>query len=270
MKRNSMIPPSETWQLGQWPAEELERCSSCPVCGGKGRSVLFDALTDRSFFVAPGRWTLWSCATCHSAYLDPRPSEGSIGRAYRTYYTHDGVADSFSAPRARFAASSSQKVRNGYLNARYGYGLRPAIAMGSLGAWALGRVLPGKAHCAEAAFRHLPAGRESGSLLDVGCGNGAFLKIAKSLGYQASGLEPDPKAAAYGRNEGLDVRAGRLPGSNLPQGTFDEITLLHVLEHFHRPVEALKELWSLLRPGGRLWVKVPNLDSLGFQRFGRN
>src|SRR5260221_3119952 len=54
-------------------------------------TTLFRSLTDRTFRCAPGRWTLYGCAGCHSAYLDPRPTPQSIGLAYRRYYTASGA-----------------------------------------------------------------------------------------------------------------------------------------------------------------------------------
>lgn len=254
--------------LGPWPPHELEACPSCPVCRCRERSKLFDRLIDRTFFVAPGEWTMWLCIACNTAYLDPRPSEDSISQAYNDYYTHDQDIDTFLVHRAAFAASLSQKVRNGYLNRRFGYSLKPILTIGSVGSWILRNCLHGKVQGVESAVRHLPAVRiGSPMLLDVGCGNGAFLKVATRLGYQASGLEPDPQAAANARLQKLDVRQERIPGCSFPKNSFDQITLLHVLEHFHRPVEALKELFLLLRSGGRIWIKTPNLESLGFMHF---
>lgn len=71
-----------------WPEDELEWLGKCPACGAARRDVLFEGLRDEAFHVAAGRWVLWRCQGCEAAYLDPRPSEASIGRAYANYYTH--------------------------------------------------------------------------------------------------------------------------------------------------------------------------------------
>ena len=183
----------------------------CPICGCEERTMLFDGLMDRMFFVAPGEWTMWMCGACKAAYLDPRPSEDSIASAYEKYYTHGQDADSFSGQRAGFSASLKQRIRNGYLNNHFGYNLTPALALGAMGAWALGCFSAKKAQSAEAAVRHLPRVEGAGkALLDVGCGNGSFLKIAESIGYQAVGLEPDPKSATYARMQGFGCAGGGL------------------------------------------------------------
>ena len=93
------------WQ-DPWPADELEHLGECPVCGGIEREELEAALIDDTFQTAQGEWTLWKCDACHGAYLDPRPDEASIGRAYESYYTHSvGAADAL-APWNRFAGLS--------------------------------------------------------------------------------------------------------------------------------------------------------------------
>jgi len=51
---------------------------------------------------------------------------------------------------------------------------------------------------------------------------------------------------------------------------FDVITLNHVIEHVHDPIAVLRACHRLLKPGGRLWLETPNVDSLGLARFGRN
>src|SRR5438270_590848 len=103
---------------GDWPPNDLEAVSNCPACGAARRTVLYERLTDRVFRVAPGYWRLVRCGGCGSAYLDPRPTEANIGRAYAAYYTH-----------CIQQATAPSRVRgtllNAYLNARWGYKLRP-------------------------------------------------------------------------------------------------------------------------------------------------
>ena len=55
--------------------------------------------------------------------------------------------------------------------------------------------------------------------------------------------------------------AGRRAG-RLPPGPFDLITLWHALEHDYVPLETLRRLRSVVRPGGAIVVEVPNYDSL--------
>ena len=73
----------------EWPPGGLERVHQCPACAGTERELLHAGLTDRLFGCAAGTWSLWRCATCGSAYLDPRPTQETILLAYGEYFTHD-------------------------------------------------------------------------------------------------------------------------------------------------------------------------------------
>jgi 2-polyprenyl-3-methyl-5-hydroxy-6-metoxy-1,4-benzoquinol methylase len=246
---------------GSWPEAELEWLGKCPACGAAPRDEMFGALRDEAFQVAPGRWTLWRCKGCEAAYLDPRPDEASIGRAYANYYTHTKPGSAVSARRMRIKL----RLQLGYYNKRYGYDFAAGWAWGAL----VYKFNPLKARRADYAIRHLPAPPRAGAaLLDVGCGNGSFLLTARDLGYAAVGLEPDEDAVHRARDAGLDVRQGLLPDSGLPEASFDHVFLNHVFEHLHKPRAAADEILRLLRPGGRVWLSQPNLGAIGLEVFG--
>jgi len=116
----------EPWKQ-PWPADDLELVKQCPVCGERQREILYSTLVDKLFRVARGKWTLWACENCGSAYLDPRPSPASIGRAYGTYYTHEtNVSEQISADQLSFMRKIRRAISNGYLNARFGTHRSPA------------------------------------------------------------------------------------------------------------------------------------------------
>lgn len=119
--------------------------------------------------------------------------------------------------------------------------------------------------------RHLPA-KQGGRLLDVGCGDGAFVSYMTHLGWEAEGVDPDAAAIESGRAAGLNVTQGTLAAIDDAEhiGVYDAITMSHVIEHVHHPVEELERVHRLLRPGGLLWVATPNLEALGHRRFGRD
>jgi SAM-dependent methyltransferase len=248
-----------------WPPSELEHVGRCPACGDPARSLMFDDMTDLSFGVAPGRWSLWRCGRCRVAYLDPRPNEASIGRAYDTYYTHE--APSADGGLATICGPSlKSRLRAGYYNHAFGHRLKNGLAVGRFA----GVASPRKKAQMDHLIRHLPPpSSKDARFLDLGCGNGAFLGIARALGYTAMGLEPDPKVVATARSTGLDVRQGLIPGSGLPENSFDQITLSHVFEHLHRPQDACAELLRILKPGGRVWFSQPNLGAIGRETFGK-
>jgi len=247
-----------------WPAEDLESVPNCPICGGRERTLLYTDLTDRVFVVAPGKWALYRCGECQSAWLDPRPNQSSIGRAYESYYTHVAEDDVAAQPKS-VLVRQLHALQNDYKNMRYGLARHPATIGGR---W-LVRLLPSLRAKADAQCRHLPRPpADGGRLLDIGFGNGGFLKIASEMGWNAEGIDFDAKAVEVARARGLNVSrasAAELSSRNEP---YDVITLSHVIEHVYDPISLLRDLYRLLKPGGCLWLDTPNLGSYGAQRFG--
>ena len=249
-----------------WPIDDIETIGACPICAGTKRTLAHGELVDRIFFVAPGVWQLWRCDGCGAGYLDPRPDQASIGRAYSAYYTHDqALPEAPGAERLGVLARLKRAALNDFFNAHLGYRLRPALPLGRL-AFAL---RPDKARDGAEMVRHLPAPRPGDRLLDVGCGNGGFLLLARDrLGFAVEGTELDTATAARAAARGITIHAAPLPGMGLPDGRYTQVTMNHVLEHVHDPISALREIFSALVPGGRVWVQVPNLNGASHVRFG--
>jgi 2-polyprenyl-3-methyl-5-hydroxy-6-metoxy-1,4-benzoquinol methylase len=242
-----------------WPEDDLEYLGSCPLCGSDQRTVLYEGLRDHVFFCALGSWTLHRCEGCNGAYLDPRPTPGTLGKAYEQYFTHE--TEDQQAPTSLFKRIR-QAGMNGYLNSKWETSLSPAsrtIAM----------LLPrsAKALLDGQMMRHLPQPAGGRSLLDVGSGSGHFLSLAQSAGWQVSGIDLDPKAVESARSKGLDVRLGDIKSLNRESDCFDAITISHVIEHVYKPQELLNSCYRLLKSGGYFWIETPNIDSYGHSEF---
>lgn len=223
-----------------------------------------DGLRDHAFGAAPGRWRLVRCVGCRSGYLDPRPTSESIGRAYAEYYTHgDHAAEPTPGP----AQGLRRALANDYLSNRWGYDVRPTAPGGRV----IAHLAPLRGATVDREIRHLPA-NPGGRLLDVGSGDGAFVAQMAALGWNAEGLEPDPAAAANAAKAGLRVTQG--PLADLDDAAhaeaFDAVTLSHVIEHMHDPTAELLRIRRLLKPGGILWLATPNLEALGYRKFGQH
>lgn len=108
-----------------------------------------------------------------------------------------------------------------------------------------------------------------GRVLDIGCGRGLMLAELKRRGWQCAGTEPSQELAhAIRRDSGIEVKTeASLLDCNFDAGSFDVVTLWHVLEHLPAPVRTLREIRRILKPGGVVIVEVPNLDSWQ-ARFG--
>ena len=108
-----------------------------------------------------------------------------------------------------------------------------------------------------------------GKLLDIGCSIGLLLNLAEERGWNVTGLEPAPRARQYARRvHGLDVRNVTLEEAGFPESAFDAVALLSVLEHAAEPLALLRECARVLRPGGALYVIVPNVESLACNVLG--
>jgi SAM-dependent methyltransferase len=260
---NSMIE-RELNHAAEWPLEDLELLGRCPNCETPERQLIFRGLTDKAFRAAPGYWDLYACEACQTTYLDPRPDEASIGRAYSRYYTHAGEPEkSFFWHGARWV----DRVKIAYLNSAYGYSFAGALPFGSL----VVRTRPKLRSSIDYLIRHLRAPSNSAErLLDVGCGGGDFLAVAQALGYEAVGIDLDPKVVEAGQRAGLDVREAALDDCDVESSQFNHITMSHVLEHLHWPLAALRRCFHLLNRGGRIWISLPNLQASGLTRYGEN
>jgi SAM-dependent methyltransferase len=95
-----------------------------------------------------------------------------------------------------------------------------------------------------------------GKILDMGCGRGDFLHIAKDHGYEVQGSD---LSTADGPYPDVPIFKGFLMDANFPSEAFDIIVTRNTLEHIYDPNEDLRELNRLLKPGGVLYVKVPHV-----------
>ncbi len=250
-----------------WPAAGLERILACPVCRSRAREPLHRALEDETFHTAPGRWDLFRCRSCASAYLDPRPSEDTIGLAYERYYTH---GDSPAPTDGRLKAALRRVIdrwSSAYERQRL---LRsPVTRLDRWRANVVAAIGPAR-EVLDAKYRHLRSDSARLRVLDVGCGDGAFLRRARDIGCDTEGIDFDANAVAAARRQGFDVTLGSIDTYSDLRDAFDVITCNHVIEHVPDALHLLRALHRLLKPGGLLWLETPNVDAVGHELFGRH
>ena len=99
--------------------------------------------------------------------------------------------------------------------------------------------------------RFLAEAGQPGTLLDVGCGYGFFLKLAQEAGWETTGVDVDSRAVSYARDQ-LRVNAlhGDLRSFQFPAGSFDLITLWNILDHVPDPLQLLQEIHRVLKAAG--------------------
>jgi SAM-dependent methyltransferase len=105
------------------------------------------------------------------------------------------------------------------------------------------------------------------SILDVGCGSGSLIRDMKRLGYEhVFGVDPYiAKDLCY--DDGVTVVKRTLAEMT---GAFDIVMLHHAFEHMPEPANALTEMRRLLRPNGRIQIRIPIADSDAWRRYGVN
>ncbi len=106
------------------------------------------------------------------------------------------------------------------------------------------------------------------SVLDIGCGRGAFLDIARGAGLRTAGVEISRDAAEAAENAGHEILHGSILDCRFPNDVqFDVITMWDVLEHLERPFDALENAVSMLARDGQLLIVTPMMGSV-FDRLG--
>lgn len=239
---------------------------NCPICGAPSK-VHHQALEDR-VFGATGTWTMLRCTApaCGMHWLDPMPTTAELAKAYTTYYTHRH--DNRASPHSGLARRIYSEIVAGYLRHRFGY-YRDAAAMRFSVCWPLIHFFPLRRQLEERGVMHLPC-IPGGKLLDVGCGSGERLHRIQQIGWDAQGIDFDPDAVAVAKARGCRVQCGSLEEMRFPDASFDAITMNHVIEHLCDPQASLHECHRILKPGGRLAIATPNIESWGHVRFGPN
>lgn len=104
-----------------------------------------------------------------------------------------------------------------------------------------------------------------GNLLDIGAGTGDFANEAQKSGWTVSGFEPSEKARTIAKFKGVVLVDDT---AELSDGTFDVITMWHVLEHVPDVEKQITELKRLVKPGGHIIIAVPNFKSFDANYYG--
>lgn len=234
----------------------LERVPACLFCDTAQPLHRYEDVRDLFFKADPASFTYCRCAACGSLWLEARPTGERLLKAYATYYTHAEPA-ARSRPR-----TLREMVRAAYIRARFA---PPQGVIGALWSAAVRELLPTNEGI-EIDYRMAPPA--PARVLDYGCGSGEYLLQLEPLGYTLSGAEYDPKLLAALAAKGIEI-ADVAALDESWNGSFDHITLSHVLEHVPDPEGLLGRLFAMLKPGGSLYLVLPNGKATGLEIFGR-
>ena len=191
----------------------------CPVCGS---ADIKDILSAKDHTVSAEKFSIAECSGCSLRFTQDAPDAAHMAPYYKSedYISHSNTS-------------------KGLIN-----GLYQSVRK---------RTLRKKRKLAERI-----TGTNAGQLLDMGSGTGAFVNEMTRHGWQVTGLEPNADARALAkqlyRAELKDIDQF----NHLPVESFDVITLWHVLEHVHELSSYVRQLKTLLKDKGRLFIAVPN------------
>lgn len=203
----------------------------CPVCQATTINNVFDCVDDT---VSKELFTVVHCNTCQNRFTNNVPSQDTIGKYYKSdaYVSH--------------SESSASFINWVYLRVR-------------------NFTLLSKKKLIESFTQ--PNQR---TLLDVGAGTGAFASYMQAANWAVTGLEPDADAIAVAqKNNQISLQ----PIANLftlPHGSYDIITMWHVMEHVHQLHDYMAQLAKLLAPQGKLIIAVPNYTSKDAEIYGKD
>ena len=228
----------------------------CAICGDGGADPVW-ATEDRAFAV-PGHYTVVRCRRCGFLYQRPRVRDEHLAACYPDHYPRHQEP----SPRMPIKGSPGrQRAARWALAEGLGYeALRDANV--SLATKIRGRRL------LRGIRWSCPPWTGAGRYLDVGCGSGGALGVARALGWRVAGIEMDDAAAAKARRFTDELHVGDVLTAPFAPGRFDVVTAFHVLEHVPDPVAAARRMLDWLAPGGLLIVEVPNAGGLGARLFG--
>ncbi len=216
----------------------------CPLCGRATTRLLIFAPDYRTGDAR--RHGVWLCPHCDVGVTASAWDDQIRSRAYdQGYEPHLTRSRPAAGLRSRVAAT---------IRAGFGYPQPHALPLPDALARLLARIRGWTWH---------PPTPPPGRLLDVGCGSGAYGASLIRLGWRVDGVEPDARAAALARQQGVNVQTARAEDAKLPRAAYDVITLWHSLEHMENPLAALRNLRSALKPEGLLLVEVPNRAGWG-------
>lgn len=251
-----------------------EEPPSCPLCGSSRLRVRIEGAPARA---GPERgWRVLECRACSFGFTHPRPTPAEIAALYPPSYgpyQRGGISGSeiFNGGTSSFDRLKN-RLKGAVLRQRYGYDRLPppeASHAMPLRPRPIHRLLVSLVYgYLRYYYPRLPHWRTGGRALDVGCGNGAHLLLLKRLGWEVAGFDLADHTVPEVREAGIRVHTGSLEAwASGKDGSFELITLWHVLEHVEEPRAVLRSIRRLLAPGGILMLEVPNRESLPAKIF---
>ncbi|MGA2090079.1 MAG: class I SAM-dependent methyltransferase [Endomicrobiales bacterium] len=208
----------------------------CLMCGSPCNGHPIFSVTDR-LDMARGRYDVLRCPSCGSVRVSPMPSDDELAGMYPTGYNFKIEPSDHGFSRA---------LKTVEWHAFY----RPILKRNYR---LISRIV----------------GRAAFSVLDIGCGSGLRLEIFKEAGCDVEGNETSAACVSYIRDRcAIPIHEGRIETLDIKR-QYDVVTLFALLEHLADPVPVIRAVHKLLKPGGKVIIQVPVVDSIQFKMLGK-
>jgi 2-polyprenyl-3-methyl-5-hydroxy-6-metoxy-1,4-benzoquinol methylase len=202
----------------------------CPLCSSEKIGLQLNC-TDH--FISKKEFPVFKCAGCGFSFTQDYPEESEIAKFYESdsYISHSDTSEGFSNKIYRFARSLML-------------------------------------HRKQKLIQNI-TGLKKGTILDIGSGTGHFVYTMKNAGWEAKGIEINEKARNFAITHFcVDISSpDKIPA--IEAGSFDCVTLWHVLEHFHDPYKHISEIYRLVKPGAICVIALPNCSSYDAEHYKR-
>jgi 2-polyprenyl-3-methyl-5-hydroxy-6-metoxy-1,4-benzoquinol methylase len=194
------------------------------------RCLVCGATRARRLYRLP-RFAIFACETCAQVFLWPLPSEEEIRAMFSQLYTT--------------GEGSVAELKSYYAFCYDDAPTNPLVQLYDRWLDALERF-------------HRP-----GTLLDIGCGTGLFLAVARRRGWTPFGIDDCAEATEHARERfGLEVRTGDFAEFATDGRRFDAITMWDIIEHAREPVGLLAAVRRCMAPAGVVGLSTPNQRSI--------
>lgn len=232
----------------------------CLVCG-HALTSRFRSVEDRVYGVA-GKWDIDGCTNdaCGTHFLAHDLTLNQLAGFYSTYSTHQPpVLD------ARGIKGLYRGALKHILHRRLGYPAKPSSKSAAIGL-ALDAVPYFRQMAMSRVFwlPYLP----SGTVVEVGFGNGQAMALLREAGWTVRGSEFDEACVQSAQGMGIDAVRGEFTDHLFEPESADAVVASHTIEHVPDPRRFFEEAWRVLRPGGRLVLRTPNIASADAVRAG--
>jgi len=178
-----------------------------------------------------GIFPLLKCRNCGHLFLQGEFAPDVLRDLYTNYY-----------PRSKFDLD----------------GYRPYTETSGFGAWLDGE--------SSSTFRWVP---RNVRVLDIGCGFGESLGYHQARGCDVYGVEADENIRRVAEKFGYKVHVGLFDPGIYEANYFDYVTMSQVVEHVTDPVQTLRGVSRILKPGGVAILSTPNPSGWGAKLFGK-